>query len=85
MISWAHAFKLLVVPATRLGSCHLDRALMVRDHHRNEIGVDVAGRPDAHVDHHFRHRGDVLGEIRRLCGGSGTKGRRADRGDIARE
>src|SRR5580704_17984908 len=80
-----HALKLLVAPVTQLGPRHLDRTLMVRDHHRHEIDVDVAGRPYAHVDHHFRHSSDVLGEIRRLCGGCGPKRCRADRGDIARE
>jgi hypothetical protein len=35
---------------------------VVRDHHRHEVGIDMAGRLDLHADHHLRHRPDILGE-----------------------
>jgi hypothetical protein len=47
---------------------HVDRALMVCRHHRDEVLVDIPGRSDAHVDHHLRHRSDVLGQKRRFIG-----------------
>lgn len=36
----------------------------MRDHHRHEVGIDVAARLDLHADHHLRHRPDILGEER---------------------
>ena len=39
---------------------HVDRTLMVRNHHRDKVRVDVAGRLYRHVVHHFSHGGLVL-------------------------
>jgi hypothetical protein len=41
---------------------HVDGALMVRNHHRNEIPVNVARRPDRHIGHHGAHGTVVLRE-----------------------
>ena len=77
--------QLLVVTVAQLGLRHVDRALMMRHHHRDEVLVDVAGRLDAHADHHLRHRAVVLGQERRLFGGGGAEGSRADRGNVVRK
>jgi hypothetical protein len=64
---------------TQHGLRHLDRALMMRRHHRNEITVDVAARLDHHVGHHLVHGGVVFRQIRRFLGKGRTGRRRAKR------
>jgi hypothetical protein len=49
------AAQLLVMALAQYGLRHVDRALMVRHHRRDEITVDIAGRPDHHVGHHLVH------------------------------
>jgi hypothetical protein len=39
---------------------HVDSTLMVRNHHRDKIRIDIAGRLYRHVVHHFSHGGIVL-------------------------
>ena len=53
---------LRVAAVAKHGKRHVDRALMMRHHHRDKIGIDVAGRLHRHVAHHFFHGGDVLGQ-----------------------
>jgi hypothetical protein len=50
------------------GPRHLNGTLMVRHHHRHKVGIDIARRPDTHVDHHLCHHADILGEVRSLRG-----------------
>ena len=59
------AAELLVVAVAQFGLGHLDGALVVRDHHGGEIGVDVAGRLDRHAVHHLAH-GGLVGRQERL-------------------
>ena len=54
----------------QLADRHVDRALMVRDHHGNEIPVDIAARLDRHVVHHLGHRSVVLFQERSFIDGS---------------
>ena len=74
--------QLLVVAIAQLGQRHVDRALMVRDHHGGEVGVDVAGRLDLHAGHHLGHGAVVLGQERRLRGRRRAERRRADFRDV---
>jgi len=46
-----------VVTEQKLQSCHLDRALMVRNHRAREIAVRISAGCDAHGRVHFDHRG----------------------------
>ena len=55
-------WDLLIVPVAQLGLRHLHRALVVRDHHRGEILIHVAGGLDFHAGHHPRHRADIFGK-----------------------
>lgn len=62
--------QLFVLAMPEFRKRHVDGALVVRNHHRCKIGVDVAGRLDGHVGHHLVHRGGVLGQERCFVGGS---------------
>ena len=63
--------KLLVVTVAKLGLSHVDRALMVRDHHGHKVAVDVPGRLDRHIVHHLGHGGIVLVDEGPLFGEAG--------------
>ena len=54
--------KLFVLAVAQFEHGHVDRALMVRRHHGDEVAVDVAGRLCLHGAHHPVHRGLVFGE-----------------------
>jgi hypothetical protein len=54
--------KLFVLAVAQFEHGHVDRALMVRRHHGDEVAVDVAGRLCLHRAHHPGHRGLVFGE-----------------------
>ena len=56
------AAQLFVVAIAQFGQRHVDGALMMRDHHGDEVGVDVAGRLDRHARHHLVHGGVVFGQ-----------------------
>src|ERR1700719_3763037 len=58
-----NALELLVVAVAQFRLRHLDRPLMMRGHHRNEVSIDIPRRSNTHLDHHLRHRTDVLGQI----------------------
>jgi hypothetical protein len=45
----------------QFGLRHIDCALMVRNHHGREVGVDIARWLHCHVHHHLAHSGLVLG------------------------
>ena len=60
--------ELFVAAVAKHGLRHVDRALMMRHHHRDEIAVDIAGRLDRHVRHHLVH-GGVIVRQERLLGG----------------
>lgn len=47
--------NLLVVTVFELGLRHVDRALMLRNRHCNEISIDIAGRLDRHIGRHLSH------------------------------
>jgi hypothetical protein len=55
------AFELLVVPVFQQHECHVDRALVMRDHHSHEIAIDVAAGRDRdalmHAPIHVAHLG----------------------------
>ena len=63
----------LVVTMPKFGLGHGDRALMMGNHHRREVLVDIAQRLDMHARHHPVHRDLVLGQERRF--GRGAVGR----------
>jgi hypothetical protein len=70
------ALEVIVVPVRQFGLRHLDGALMVRRHHRDEIFVDVTRRLDLHRRHHLVHRRVVCREERsfgRACGEEGDR------------
>jgi hypothetical protein len=46
---------------------------MMRDHHGDEVAIDVAGRLHRHIVHHLGHGGFVLGEVRRFVAGRGGR------------
>ena len=54
--------ELLVLAVAQDDLRHVDRALVMRHHHRHEIAVDVPGRRGCHVGHHLVHRGFVCGK-----------------------
>jgi len=56
--------QLLVLAVAQVRHRHVDRALVMRRHHRDEVAVDVAARLHGHVVHHLVHRRFVRGEIR---------------------
>lgn len=58
--------QLLVLAVAQFRHRHVDRALVVRDHHGGEVGVDVAGWLRRHPGHHPVHRGAVLRQERRF-------------------
>jgi hypothetical protein len=62
------AAQLLVLAVAQFDHGHVDRALMMRRHHRDEIAVDVAGRLGAHAVHHLRHRRVGLFQERAFLG-----------------
>ena len=72
--------ELLVAAVAQLRLRHVDRALVVRHHHRDEVGVDVARRLDVHAVHHLCHGGLVLGQERRFQA-SGESDRRSEQKD----
>lgn len=49
------AAKPLIVPMAQFGVCHVNRALMVRHHHCDEVLIDVTRRVNGHAIHHSRH------------------------------
>jgi hypothetical protein len=53
--------KLLVALGSQLCLRHLDRANVMRNHHRREIDVNVTDGRRAHGRHHLRHRRVTLG------------------------
>jgi len=64
------ASELLVAAVAQLGLRHIDRALVMRHHHRDEVRVHVARWLDAHGRHHRVHCRAILGEkwrLRRTC------------------
>jgi hypothetical protein len=61
-----NAPDLLVAPVAKHRLGHVDGALMMRNHHGDEVAIDVARRFHRHVVHHLRHGGVVFGEIRRF-------------------
>jgi len=73
-----HASKLLVVAVAELGLCHLDRALVVRNHLRDEIGVRIAGRCNRDASHHGRHGCSGFGQEGRLFRVVNRRGARRD-------
>lgn len=54
--------ELLVLAVAQFEHGHVDRPLMVRGHHGDEVAVDVAGRLCLHAAHHLAHRDLVLGK-----------------------
>src|SRR5258706_2945976 len=65
---------LLVVAVAQDRPGHVYRGLVVRDHHVDEIPVDVARGPDLHRRHHLRHGGLVLRKEKLLVGSCGKGG-----------
>jgi hypothetical protein len=53
--------QLLVTSIAELGTRHVDRSLVMRDHHGCEISIYIAGRLDVHASHHGVHGYPVLG------------------------
>jgi hypothetical protein len=47
--------QLFVLAVAQFADRHVDGALMMRDHHRGEVAVDIAGRIDRHIVHHLDH------------------------------
>ena len=74
--------QLFVVAEVQLGLSHGDGTLVVRDHHRREVGIDMAGRLDLHADDHLRHRPDILSEERCFLRRGRAEPRRANRRDV---
>src|SRR3984893_6227348 len=62
--------QLFVLAVTQFADRHVDRALMMRGHHSDEIAVDIACRLYLHVAHHLDHRGLVLFQERSFVGDS---------------
>jgi hypothetical protein len=54
----------LVAAEPQLGRRHFNGALVMGDHHRAEIDIDIACRPSRHANHHRPHRSMVGGEER---------------------
>ena len=52
---------LRVAPVAKHRSRHRDRALMVRHHHGDEVGINIACGLHCHIVHHFLHGCAVLG------------------------
>ena len=71
MIDCARRLSLSSWPVFEQDARHVDGALVMRDHHANEIAVDVAARRDLHAPVHarvhVRHLGIEVG-LRRLRG-----------------
>jgi hypothetical protein len=45
--------QLLVVPIAQLGLQHVDRTLMMRDHHGGKVVIHVTGWLDVHTGRHL--------------------------------
>ncbi len=74
--------ELFVLAVAQLGHGHVDGALMVGNHHRDEVLVDVAAGLDRHVVHHLRHGGIALRQERGAvrAGGRGGGGGQCEGG-----
>src|SRR2546430_17361387 len=59
-----HAPQLLILAVTELGFRHGDGALVMRNHHGDEITVHITGGPDCHGLHHLLHCGTAGGDER---------------------
>src|SRR5262245_9733370 len=68
--------QLFVLAVAQLADSHRNGALMMRDHHRHEITVDIAGRLDRHIVHHLDHGCLVLLPERSFVDGGSRRRRR---------
>ena len=66
---------LWIAAMAKHGKRHVDRTLMMWDHHRHKIGINIAGRLHRHIGHHFFHGGDVLGQEGGFCTDAGNGSR----------
>jgi hypothetical protein len=58
----SQAANRFIVARSQHGARHVDRALVVRNHHRDEVAVDITGRGHMHRRHHALHGFIVLRE-----------------------
>src|SRR5271166_6657249 len=66
------AAQLLALPVAQLGFRHVDRALVVRDHHGCKVAVNIARRADIHSGHHGAH-GRPIFRHEQIFGGLGRQ------------
>jgi len=66
---------LWIAAVAKHGKRHVDRALMMRHHHRHKVGINIAGRLHCHTAHHFFHGGGVLGQEGGFCTDIGDRRR----------
>jgi hypothetical protein len=69
--------EVFVLAVPELCLRHIDRALVMRGHHRDEVSVNITGRLDRHAVHHGVHRRIDVGDERRFVGPRRSVGKRA--------
>jgi hypothetical protein len=59
--------QLLVATVAQFGLSHVNRTLMVRNHHGSEIMIDITGVPNVHASHYLVHGCLILDKKRRFA------------------